>query len=73
MKPFHRIITIGAALCIGAVGAHVADANTSVHAPHRHCPEDAVWIGDGNFAHGYWSHYKCVSGDSATAYWLAHN
>lgn len=68
MKGINRILAIGGVCCAFAAGTHVATAGTTVHAPTRQCPEDAAWVGVGDYSHGYWSWYKCIALDDVTAF-----
>lgn len=66
--------TLVAAAC-GVLLTGVAQAATTTHAPHRRCPEDAVWMpaAHAQYSNGYWSRYVCIAGDDATKWWLQHH
>lgn len=72
MKRTRRFLVVSgiimAMIVTGKVGESMA--STGTHPPQRSCPEDATWVGMGDYRGGYWSWYKCIAYDDVTAWYL---
>jgi hypothetical protein len=72
MKWFDRSLIMGM-VCVAVIFGGKAIGSTTTHPPTRPCPEDATWVGMGQYSHGYWSWYKCIATDDVTAWAAKHH
>lgn len=66
MRRINQFLLVAAVALVSVVGTKTAIAATTVHPPHRPCPEDAVWVGRGDYHDGYWESYFCWARDGFT-------